>query len=600
VKSHEQSLANKIARSSLKNRFKKAEELARPVQNTVIVAEEVKNLHIENDERAQSIRTAHEYRTNPPSAEELYKFCREVLGYDLMMPQPHDEMCKFCIDLCPDITFKTPGKHYGMLLVPRDTFKSTIVVVGLSLYLLVKNPNLCILIDSYRHDVAKARLKAIKTHIERNKTFRKLFGNWKPEHREDVWSDESINIKPRQDSNSVVVDFSIDTSCVDRPKTGSHPDVILVDDAHNRENASSPTMRAKVFAHIGEFTPMLKPGGTQIVVGTRWAHNDAYGRIIKEDRKNFEETGKYTYKILVRGAYWTNAKGIRQYYFPTRLDEKALEAAKRTPGMTEYLFRSQYFNETIESATNMFPEITDQGQEWEFFKDTIHNQGLVEWRGETYPVAVTLAWDTAGHNPTKESDFHGITVVGCDTLKRLLVLEGFQKKDVPNKIVEIVASQIIHYRPHTVSIEVVGQSGVWITLLTNYLMQNNLYMPYIVENKPPNTMNKFTRIDTVLQPLMANNMLFIGSECFELLDQMEEYPQVDHFDIIDSLAQHWNIIRPATFYDMNDFTDYDALARKKKFRQETEDLRKKFGCFAGTNSSPRPNWSGKRSLGLAK
>ncbi len=531
-----------------------------------------------NRDKAANELEAQAYRTNPPSAEEFYRFSTQVLGYKDIAPQPHEEMCEFLVLLAPDPTFSGDGREYGMMLVPRDCFKSTVGVVCFVLYLLVKNPNLRFLIDSYRHDVAQLRLRAIKAHIEHNKKFRALFGNWRPDFREDVWNESAINILPRTNSDGMImVDPTIDTSGVDRPKVGSHPDVIIIDDVHTRDNVQTPKVRQKVYEHIGGMTPMLQPGGLMLIIGTRWSHHDAYGKIIKEDAEAVKAAAlagdphpekARRYKKLIRGARDANGN----LYFPSRLTAKYLEDARRQPTMTEYLYRSQYFNETIEDSQNLFPSIAEYTFDGEFFHDLHSANSILEVGDASISVLTTLAWDTAGHKPTSESDYHGLTVVGCDPERRWFVLEGVAIKDTPNNVVEKVAAYIMYYRPHTVSIEVVGQSGVWITLLKNYIAEHQLYMPFIVEARPPSTMNKLTRIDTVLEPLFRDDMLFVANGAVDLLNQMEEYPQVDHYDVMDSLAQHYNIVRPANEYDGIDTYDYEYAAHTER------------------NTPPRPKW----------
>jgi hypothetical protein len=284
--------------------------------------------------------TARRYRTSPLTGELLYTFSSDVLGYKLLRPQPHDEQCAFYVRLCPNALLAGQARRYGMILVPRDTFKSTIGCISLSLLLLVQNPNLSILFGSYRHDVAQARLRATKLHMERNKRFRALFGNWVPAFREDIWNEDSIVILPRDVDAGVQVDPTIDTCGVDRPKEGGHFDVIILDDIHNRDNVQTPVMRQKVYEFVGRCIPMLKPGGSQLVIGTRWAHNDAYGKIMRDDRRNVQEGRPAMYDVLVRGAKLPNGT----LYFPERLDDRGLQRVRHAPGMTEYLFRSQYFN----------------------------------------------------------------------------------------------------------------------------------------------------------------------------------------------------------------------------------------------------------------
>lgn len=584
--------ARKAAAKQVALKWDAANEEARDVQRAVVNAREVVLGKTEHDARVlpsldeTDDLVAYHYRTNPISAGELYTFATEVLGYKLLRPHPHDEQCAFYVELVPDAHFPGQERRYGMILVPRDTFKSTIGCVSLILYLLVKNPNLAMLIGSYRHDMAQARLRAVKTHIERNKRFIKLFGNWCPKFREELWNEDSITITARDVDAGVQVDPSVDTCGVDRPKEGGHFDVIILDDIHNRDNVQTPLMRNKVYEFVGRCIPMLKPGGSELVIGTRWHHQDAYGKIQRDDRRNVSEGREATFKTLIRGAI--NRDGT--YYFPERLGPRELDKIRHAPGMTEYLYKSQYFNETVEDAEHFFPSIEDSVLAVEHYLDPWSRNSIIIWDKRNIPVLTTLAWDTAGHRPTADSDFHGLTVVGCDPVANWWVLEGQSLKDTPNEVVRAVARLIVEYRPHTLSIEVVAQSGVWITLLRNYLMQNKLYMPYIVENRPPPNMNKLSRIDTTLEPLAKANKLLVSKKCIDLVNQMAEYPQVDHFDVMDSLAQHRLIVRPADPAEGLDFLDVETMEYDRAQRTGTgTDFRKRMGAYPGRSGSPRSN-----------
>lgn len=545
----------------------------------------------ENTALASEGLSAHEYRSTPVSGPQFKRFLIEELGYDLVSPQPHDELCEFVIEMVPNPRFDEDGRRYCLILVPRDCFKSTIIAIGLPLYLWVKNQNACGLLSGFRHDIAQLRLKEIKRHIERPKFIAK-FGNWKPQFREDMWNEDAIMLASRGTSSFSAIDPSLDTCGVDRPKTGSHPDYIIIDDAHNRENTQTPKMRLKVYQHITDMLPMLKPGGTMFIVGTRWHHQDAYGKIIREDEQKVRKAAEAgdpdpnkaaTYRKLIRGA--KDAAG--NLYFPSRLTEKYLDDMRHAPGITEYFFLSQYFNKTVESAQTLFPDIENYIFEMQFFLDPYSRRnGLVRVADEPEtPIAVSLAWDTAGHSPTAESDFHGLTVVGCDIDWNWYVLVGEAIKDTPDKVVDRVCVHIIMYQPHTVSIEVVAQSGVWITLLRKRLDELGIYMPYIFEAKPPQRMSKLDRIDTVLQPRWKSGRMGVADTCVDLIAQMEEYPQVDHFDVMDSLAQHEGVVRPA-----ESRTESDLLIDREYLDligQGNGDPRRRMGAFAGRASLPR-------------
>jgi hypothetical protein len=72
---------------------------------------------------------------------DYYFFCKQILGYEKMRPQPHQEICDF-LEAAITGDKEKRGKRKKLLLEPRGSFKSSVATVGGSLFALQKNPNL--------------------------------------------------------------------------------------------------------------------------------------------------------------------------------------------------------------------------------------------------------------------------------------------------------------------------------------------------------------------------------------------------------------------------------------------------------------------------
>ena len=68
-----------------------------------------------------------------------------------------------------------PYRNKLLILMPRGTFKSSIVTVGLTLQYILNDPDARILIDSETYGKAKNFLAEVKGHLEGNKEFRAVF-----------------------------------------------------------------------------------------------------------------------------------------------------------------------------------------------------------------------------------------------------------------------------------------------------------------------------------------------------------------------------------------------------------------------------------------
>jgi hypothetical protein len=231
-----------------------------------------------------------------------------------------------------------------MLLVPRGCFKTTLGSVALPIWLLVQLPNIRILIDTHTRGLAQSILQEIKDHFERNERFKNLFGELYKDAQ--PWNENSITLNTRRVAHK---ENSIDTSGVDKAINGGHYDFIICDDLVSETTAESIKGIKKVRRHLSLLNPILEVNGCQLVIGTRWAHNDLYGYVMDRDRKRIERHQQPEYEVLRHGAWLSDG----QLYFPSRLDERFLAEAKLNS--TDKEFSVFYLNEPIEEGSKVFP-----------------------------------------------------------------------------------------------------------------------------------------------------------------------------------------------------------------------------------------------------
>jgi phage terminase large subunit-like protein len=460
---------------------------------------------------------------------ELYDFNKNILGYDKMRPEPHGEMCDLLEQAVGDCQFAGNTQTRIMMAYPRNTFKTTVSAEGLPLYVLTKNHNARIMIGSFRHDVAQARVGKNRWHIERNEAFRTRYGDWKPQFREAKWNDDGFVIIPRTAGHR---EPSLDSSGVDRSKTGSHYDLIILDDVVTDTNIITPSSREKVFSYITDCLALLNPGGVIIVIFTRWHFADAYAKIIKADEQLVRKGLAPMWKKIIRGAW--NPDG--SLLFPEYLTEKFLEEQRTMMG--EKKFSCQYLNEPVEESSKIFSSsvVGPATKPFQYNTDPVSGMGRIALPdGSWYPVNVVLTWDPAGPNPTQGSDYHGLAVVAVDPHDHWYVLEAEGVKGLPTQVLQEVARLVQFYKPHSLSCEDISQSGVWIELARSYFREIGL-AAFFSSYKPGNQNSKLSRIEA-LQPRFEQRRITIDPRLVGLLEQLSEFPELDHDDILDALAQ---------------------------------------------------------------
>jgi predicted phage terminase large subunit-like protein len=506
----------------------------------------------------------------PFDALEFFNFCNDDLGMTLE-EFPHMEICTDIAKLFPDIRFPVDQpKLFQLILLPRGTYKTTICAIALPIFLMWKNPNIRILISAHTHKAAKDRLTSIKKYLERNDHFIEKYGNWVPEFREEKWSETAIVITTRTQNLN---DPTIDTCAVGINKDGSHPDVILGDDLQSKENVKTPGMRAKVWEHITSMSPMLVPGGTMLLIGTRKHNQDCYGKIYRINDALAAQNKPIMFAILKRGAILPDGS----LYFPGRETHEFLATEKAFMGPKE--FANEYLNEPIEEGAKMFTKDKFANMEKiEYFIDPLSGGGLIHVRDGQIPVYTTMVWDPAGHRPTESSDDHGITIVGNDPEDHWWVPCAVGVKGNPDYVVSRVAGFIMRYRPQLLGVETVFRQEMWVYLLRQHLSNAGIECPPIREIESKEA--KYGRI-SALQPRVQNGGLTLDSSCMALREQMLDYPEVEHDDLIDSLASHIIISRASTpddekFMDEDDYFE-DVF--------EAPDPRAKKGCYAGGSAN---------------
>lgn len=174
-----------------------------------------------------------------------------------------------------------------LLVLPRGVFKSSIGVVSYSIFLLLNNPNIRILIDSEKYENSKNFIREIKGKLE-SPRFISLFGNLKS--RND-WGEGSITVSNR---TSVLKESSITASGIGAGKTGQHYDVIIHDDMNSLENSQTVELRKKIIDHYRMNISILEPEGTIVVIGTRYAADDLIGWILANELDEISSSGEIT------------------------------------------------------------------------------------------------------------------------------------------------------------------------------------------------------------------------------------------------------------------------------------------------------------------
>lgn len=175
-------------------------------------------------------------------------------------------------------------------LVFRGAGKSTTCTITKAIHLLLKDPNLRILIASKTGANAEGFLKEIKTHFESNELLAEIFGPYYDARKVSKWDNREIEVLPRTKPNK---EASITCVGVDGTIVSKHCDIILSDDLVDEENSRTKHQRDKTRTwYYQTLDPILEPPdkavphrGEHHRVGTRYHYDDLYGHLIANELK---------------------------------------------------------------------------------------------------------------------------------------------------------------------------------------------------------------------------------------------------------------------------------------------------------------------------
>lgn len=311
----------------------------------------------------------------------LYNFAREDCGHTALEPLPHREICDF-LERSVEALLRPPFRNldqYGtpkrvedLCMIPRGFFKTTIGAVDLSIFVIKHNPNVRILLDSHTSSHSEETLDAIKSIIE-SPDFIAEHGDWKRGKNEssadyaDRWSRSSITVAQRDQIG--LREPTITCTGVDQSKVGGHYDLIIPDDLADGKNTVSAVLRTKTRKRLGEYIPLLNPGGSLVMLGTRWHQLDVYHDINEDEKKRANTCSHPRCRIPKRSHTAAEHPFVPQEprfrrmirriwtddgrpYFPARFP--AEEIARLQLDLTEDEFAKWYLNEPIDEGSRVF------------------------------------------------------------------------------------------------------------------------------------------------------------------------------------------------------------------------------------------------------
>lgn len=171
---------------------------------------------------------------------------------------------------------------YGHLdLWAREHCKTSIITFGLTIWDILKNPEITIGIFSHTRPIAKAFLRQIMREFEGNQLLQQAFPDvlWKDPREAPKWSeDDGIIVKRKSNPNEATVEA---WGLVDAQPTSKHFKRLHYDDIVVQASVTTPEMIDKTMTSLEQSYNLGTVDGVRSFAGTRWHFSDAYSTIKK-------------------------------------------------------------------------------------------------------------------------------------------------------------------------------------------------------------------------------------------------------------------------------------------------------------------------------
>jgi predicted phage terminase large subunit-like protein len=325
--------------------------------------------------------------------------------------------------------------------------------------------------------------------------------------------------------------------------TGKGADLLIIDDPHSEQEAalaaSDPSVYDKVFEWYSSGPRQrLQPGGSIIVVMTRWGKRDLTGRILQ----GVVERDGEDWEVIDFPAILPSGNPLWPEFWP--LTE--LEALRNE--LPSGKWNAQY----MQSPTSESGAIVKR--EW-----------WKEWEKDEPPRCefIIQSWDTA-FTKNERSDYSACTTWGVFYLNEnqedanIILLDAFKKRMEFPELKEKAYSHYMEYEPDAFIVEAKASGAPLIFEL------RQMGIP-VSEFTPSRGNDKIARINSV-SDLFASGKVWAPRTRWaeEVMEEMAAFPNSDHDDLVDSSTQALIRFRKGGFIRLDTDEKDDIVSFRRK------------------------------------
>ena len=321
--------------------------------------------------------------------------------------------------------------------------------------------------------------------------------------------------------------------------TGRGADILIIDDPHTEQNTGSKDSLEKTFEwYTSGPRQRLQPGGSIILVMTRWASNDLTGKLIREQRN----PGADQWDVIEFPAILPNDEPV----WPEYWSKEALLSTKASLPVSKW--NAQYMqNPTAEEGAIL-------KREW-----------WQPWDGDSLPelTHVIQSYDTA-FSKKETADYSAITTWGVftpfeDYKPALILLDALRGRyDFP-ELKMVAFDQYKYWDPETVIVEKKATGEPLIQEM------RRMGIP-VIDFTPVKGIDKHARVHACAPVFESGQVFYPEGERFaeELIEECAAFPFGEHDDYVDSTTQAVLRYRKGNFVSL--FSDEADEPKEKQER----------------------------------
>ena len=423
---------------------------------------------------------------------------------------------------------KIASERKGRLIInmpPRHT-KSEFASVYFPAWIIGKFPKLKIMQVSHNTELAVRFGSKVRNIIDSSE-YKQIFG--------DVKLREDSKAKGRWETNQGGEYYA---AGVGASITGRGADLLIIDDPHTEQDSMSDLAMERAYDwYTSGPRQRLQPGGSILLVMTRWAEDDLTGRLLKAQK----EPKADSWKTISFPAILPDGKPVWSEYW--ELSE--LEKIKASLPVRNW------------SAQYMQEPTSEEGA-------IIKREWWQPWKHEGVPnlMHVIQSYDTA-FSKKETADYSAITTWGVfypdEVTPNIILLDAIRGKyDFPE--LKVVAMDAYKYwEAESVIIE---QKASGEPLTQEFRRMGIPVIPFI----PSKGNDKFARVNAVAPLFESGAVWFPYGESFAdaVIEECASFPHGANDDFVDSMTQAMLRYRQGNFVELySDYVDNEDLPPKE-------------------------------------